>query len=281
MPQREMDHQIFSPGVREIPSAGRIRFLQASEPMPIEVHPHCFELLHLSSGRKQIDVEGVVYSMSGGEVLLIFPGERHGSTRFIQNRASLRYLLFENPLETEGFCGLDGSERHALFQALHQLSERHFILDEEARRCFDVLMTPAQGELKNALLRSTLVLLLLHLIHARPAHAQDAPEDMTQVARYLKEHPEEMPAVSELAAMVGLSEPRFKQKFKRAMGVPPAEYMVREKIEESKRMLLESQETITRIAMGLGFSSSQHFSVLFKKYQGITPHAFRKGNFVK
>jgi AraC-like DNA-binding protein len=86
-----------------------------------------------------------------------------------------------------------------------------------------------------------------------------------------------MPTITELAAMAYLSLPRFKQKFKQVTGVPPAEYIIREKIALAESLLAENQKSITDIAMDLGFCSSQHFSVVFKKYTGESPQAYRSG----
>ena len=79
-------------------------------------------------------------------------------------------------------------------------------------------------------------------------------------------------------ALVNLSESRFKQKFKQATGIPPAEFTVREKIRESQTLLKDPARTVTSIAMELGFSSSQHFSVLFRKYTGLSPVQYRQNH---
>ena len=84
--------------------------------------------------------------------------------------------------------------------------------------------------------------------------------------------------VPQMAALVNLSESRFKQKFKQATGIPPAEFTVREKIRESQTLLKDPARTVTSIAMELGFSSSQHFSVLFRKYTGLSPIQYRQNH---
>ena len=102
--------------------------------------------------------------------------------------------------------------------------------------------------------------------------------DIADSIRYIRESRGEMPDIAQMAARVNLSESRFKQKFKQATGIPPAEFMVREKIDAARRLLESGQRTVTSIAMELGFSSSQHFSVLFKKYVGESPVQYRKNH---
>ena len=44
----------------------------------------------------------------------------------------------------------------------------------------------------------------------------------------------------------------------------------------AERLLRETDENATDIAMRLGFSSSQHFSRLFRRYNGLTPSDYRR-----
>lgn len=62
--------------------------------------------------------------------------------------------------------------------------------------------------------------------------------------------------------------------FTASYGVSPKQYQVSARIEEAKRMLHQSNATITDVAMELGFSSSQHFATQFKIVTGMTPREF-------
>ncbi|HBM48154.1 MAG TPA: hypothetical protein DD387_10245 [Lachnoclostridium sp.] len=48
-------------------------------------------------------------------------------------------------------------------------------------------------------------------------------------------------------------------------------------MEESKALLRNSQESIDSIARNVGFSNVKYYYVLFKKYTGQTPAAYRSG----
>ena len=58
------------------------------------------------------------------------------------------------------------------------------------------------------------------------------------------------------------------------MGVPPAEYMVRRKVELAKKRLSAPKPHVTNVAYDLGFSSSQYFATVFKRYAQQTPSQF-------
>jgi len=63
--------------------------------------------------------------------------------------------------------------------------------------------------------------------------------------------------------------------FRRATGLAPLEYYQRRRIHHASARLLDSEQTITQVAMDLGFADSAHFSRLFRKYAGLTPRAYR------
>ena len=78
-----------------------------------------------------------------------------------------------------------------------------------------------------------------------------------------------------LAEIAGLSEARFKINFRKQVGIPPREYVLRRKIETAKHILKNSDMTITELAHKMSFSSSQYFSTVFKRFTLMSPKEFR------
>lgn len=76
----------------------------------------------------------------------------------------------------------------------------------------------------------------------------------------------------------GMKESTFSYRFKRVMGENFKEYAERRRIEASKALLIETDESIESIADKVGFSStgSSSFIRAFKKSVGITPKRFRE-----
>ena len=48
------------------------------------------------------------------------------------------------------------------------------------------------------------------------------------------------------------------------------------KIEEAKKLLAETNQSITSITYSLGFQEPKYFDYLFKKHIGVTPVLYRK-----
>jgi len=59
-------------------------------------------------------------------------------------------------------------------------------------------------------------------------------------------------------------------------GVAPMEYLMRAKVEEGKKLLQYNLKlTITDVAHRLGFSSSQYFATVCKRFTNKQPSEFR------
>lgn len=82
--------------------------------------------------------------------------------------------------------------------------------------------------------------------------------------------------VAELAALAGMSESSFMRLFKRVMGTSPIDWLRRERINQAKRRLSESTDSIKEISRQAGYSDQFFFSKDFKKCTGLTPTDFRR-----
>ena len=78
-----------------------------------------------------------------------------------------------------------------------------------------------------------------------------------------------------LAKHLGYSGTWILKVFRNAVGVPPAQYLRRRRIEKSQSLLQDKKLNITDIAFRCGFHSSQHFSQVFRKYTGLSPRQAR------
>jgi AraC-like DNA-binding protein len=95
------------------------------------------------------------------------------------------------------------------------------------------------------------------------------------VKQLVLDYPSRFLSVAEIASHFNLSPSLFCKKFKKETGLTLADFVRRIKLEESLKPVRNSSKSITEIAYSLGFSSSQYYATLFKKYFGKTPRQFR------
>jgi AraC-like DNA-binding protein len=133
--------------------------------------------------------------------------------------------------------------------------------------------------LKKTAVQNRIIAFLLELLAARErASAEQGSQRLAQVIRHMESNlsdPDKL-TVDVLSSIAELSPSRFKALFKEILGIPPAEYALRLRIEEARRRLAAGDATVTGVALDLGFSSSQYFASSFKRLTRMTPREAMK-----
>ena len=82
--------------------------------------------------------------------------------------------------------------------------------------------------------------------------------------------------VMDLVRVVQFSPHRFDRVFKESFGCTPHQYVMRRRIERAQKLLLMSNDPLSRIAAECGFVNQSHLSNLFRKIVGETPGKWRR-----
>jgi two-component system, response regulator YesN len=81
--------------------------------------------------------------------------------------------------------------------------------------------------------------------------------------------------LEDVAKEVHLNPSYFSSFFKQSTGSSFKEYLNMIRIEESKRLLANTDYSVIDIAVATGFDTQSYFSKVFKKYTGLTPRQYR------
>ena len=82
--------------------------------------------------------------------------------------------------------------------------------------------------------------------------------------------------LADAARAACLSPNHFLRSYKQLFGMSPHQYLTERRLQESKRLLLQTDKSITDICMEIGFQSPSSFSGLFSKRFSMTPSQFRQ-----
>lgn len=82
-------------------------------------------------------------------------------------------------------------------------------------------------------------------------------------------------SLESVSKVIHLNPTYFSTVFNKEMGMGFSDYLNKVRIEESKKMLKNRNNTILDVAVSVGFENHSYFSKVFKKNTGISPKVFR------
>ncbi|MCE5200151.1 MAG: AraC family transcriptional regulator [Armatimonadota bacterium] len=244
-------------------------------------HKHeMMEIVYLARGMQTYEQAGERYVLRGNDIFISMPGEEHHTGGYPQEKGILYWLQVKLPEAGEQFLTLSPEYAAPLVDQLRALPKQFFRGTRRCRQIFDdaiLAWLQAPEPVRAVAITSRVVELLLEVIKCASSYSPSVlPPDIRRIVDYIEEHLDETTPVSALAKMVNLSTSRFKVKFKQVTGFPPAEYMLRRRVDRAKDLLRDSGMTVTDVAFALGFSSSQYFATVFKRFTRQSPTGYIK-----
>jgi len=93
---------------------------------------------------------------------------------------------------------------------------------------------------------------------------------------WILDHLEEPLPLERLASEAGISPRHLTRRFKRELGVTPAAYVSRLRLEEARRRLEIGPANLKDVARGCGFADAQNLRRSFRRHIGVGPRAYRE-----
>jgi AraC family transcriptional regulator len=83
-------------------------------------------------------------------------------------------------------------------------------------------------------------------------------------------------SLHDLAGVAQMDVFRFVRAFKEGTGLPPHRFVLNERIDLAKRLLLDRALSISEVALRAGFATPSHFATTFRRLTHATPRAYRE-----
>jgi len=104
-----------------------------------------------------------------------------------------------------------------------------------------------------------------------------ADKQMSAAITAMHDDPAHPWTLQALAACAGMSRSSFALKFKETVGVSPMEYLTRWRMLLAGDRLVNSGDSVSVIALSLGYESDSAFSTAFKRVMGRSPRQYGRG----
>ena len=98
---------------------------------------------------------------------------------------------------------------------------------------------------------------------------------ITRAVEFFYGHFRDQPTLERVAQHIGLSPWHFQRIFRRLVGVTPKQFLQHIILWQAKRMLRETNDTLTDIAYEMGLSGSSRLYDLFVNNEGMTPGEYK------
>jgi len=246
------------------------------------LHAHnCYEIIYLRKGRLNLQVNSRQYDISGPSLIFLSKLEHHslqvlgdvyerfwlcispaGAGNLIRSYALLS-LLSNRP---EEFC--------------HVMDAQDFA--QEADRIFTSSIAEFRSTLPYSAERQAALLseLLIMIFRKNPAlFSSETSKTISviwQIQCQLEQRYAEKFTLAELAEEYHISPSYLSHLFKRVTGYTIMEYLTMCRLSMARKLLCETELSITEIVYATGFSDCSNFSRLFKREIGCSPMEYKR-----
>lgn len=264
-----------------------IQFGRHDIPLFVHGHEDFFELVTVLDGSAEHIVDGERSAISKGDVFVIGNGISHGFDSPEDLRiCNIMYrpeMLFPGDSDIRQLPGF-----HALFLLEPYLSStQHFqsrlrLTPAELARVLPIINAAEQEYTSDHPGRKTMVLSLVRQLAVLLSRLYDCPAKPREIAgiadaaAFLEAHFNENISVSDAAERSHYSQRHFIRLFTSVYGVTPQKYLLNVRLRHASALLRDSSLSVTETALRCGFSDSNYFSRIFRKYTGSSPSDFSR-----
>ncbi|MCR5772138.1 MAG: AraC family transcriptional regulator [Butyrivibrio sp.] len=262
---------------------GRVRLYENDDFEAYPSHWHLpIEIIMPIKNSYRVESCGHVFDIAEDELIFICPGVIHSMPALPGKR-----MIFQ--IDISMFQAISGFDHIvSLIYPVYVLNrtnctcyDQFHSLFIEICQCYTNAGLMAEPEIYT---RVAQMLLLLgknyHLINNSLADTsikkqREYAEQINRICDYLKLHYSEDISLEEASRIAGFSKYHFSRIFKQLTGVTFYRYINQVRIQKAKIFLMNSDSTITNVAINCGFSSMSSFIRMFRIITGYTPTKFR------
>ena len=255
----------------------------------LDIHDHgsCYEICFLEKGMQPYYIhpsdssEGAqMYCLYGGDVFVTHPHERHSTGSFNQLRGRMYWINLD--IESYSLLGLSAQNIDLLKSALSNIDNRIIQIprsvSDRFKESFKLHYQPSEERIFRACQLISLFIMELSVynkkINDKGFADRTVSSKIIEAISFIDSNLLESDlSVQMIAEHLHYSKSYTMTAFRKEIGMSIHEYILNQKVEYARKLL--ENYSITETAHLLNFSSSQHFSKVFKDYTNMTPNEYK------
>lgn len=255
-------------------------------------HSHnFFELVYVKEGEMYHLLEGKKYKVSKGNYFIINIDDLHGYDEVSKQGCKIVNCLFYPEFiditmkHCKSFSQLIESYLIKFNQSILTFNPTlHLFYDEDngIEKLIDKMIEECQNkkhgytELARCYLIEILIDTMRKITDNEKAVKKNSP--IKFIEEYVEKNYNTDIRLSDLSRELNYSLSYISTKFKKDTGFLFSDYLQKYRINQSCRLLCETDKKITEIAELVGYEDVKFFGEVFKKYMNVTPREYRKNN---
>lgn len=248
-------------------------------------HSHDFlEIAYIMSGSGRYRIEGKLYDIGEGDLLIINPHVLHQGLVVKPENAATEFFVAASDIRFNGMPGNTmplpetGPVIHTSGEFRQKIARICASMEAENAVCWQ-----GRYSMMKAYLMQMLLLIVrqqmepLEIKRGQAFESSSRKYVVEQVINYFEDHYAEKISLDGIAENMYLSPFYISRIFKSEIGDTPIHYLINIRLDRAKE-LLESglAGSVQEVAAQVGYDDVYHFSKLFKKRYGIPPSQARK-----
>lgn len=251
--------------------------LKKSQGWTEKLHTHEFcEIIYVVDGHGCITLENEQRNVKKGDLIIYNPGVLHAEESSKAEPLEIRFMALDR-LEIT-----DLPKNHLLppeYDSIYSTGKYGDLIHAE----FDRMITEFENseafyvEIAESIAR-TLMMYVIRIINKQDTNASifQSNRNLNLALNYIKEHYHENILLEDIADYCHLNKYYLSHLFTQLQGVSIGKYVQNLRINESMKLLRETNEPVAAIAQEVGFKDAGHFCRTFKKETSFTPLQYRK-----
>jgi AraC-like DNA-binding protein len=243
-------------------------------------HPQLIEWVFGLSGKAELALDGKRYELAEGDIGIIPRHAKH-LERILDNQHGFHLIWM-------------GAYMHRSRMTIHSSSyfggnRFQLVSGASIEKCGDICQIFQSVEKEvgdraanwDSLARSMIVSAFVQIIrrlkdHGPELSTQSHPASVVDVAKsYIQANFSRHITLNEIAHAVFLSPTYFSSLFAQSAGMTVFDFVNQVRLDEAKRLLMETQIPVNEVAVKSGFRTRSHFIRSFRKHTGHAPREFR------